>query len=130
MSEPRAIDEPRVITALHLLRDLGFTALYDAEENLAADIADILDAWDALTAQLAAANADGERFHLLAVEVLSNGMIVGGIDVSEEACHEAVSHGRKEPIDDDRVMAARIAVDALRLFLESPPADAALAVQP
>ena len=61
MSEPRAIDEPRVITALHLLRDLGFTALYDAEENLAADIADILDAWDALTAQLAAAKADGER---------------------------------------------------------------------
>ncbi len=93
-------------------------------------IAALLGSHATLTAQLAAAKADGERFHLLAVEVLSNGMIVGGIDVSEEACHEAVSHGRKEPIDDDRVMAARIAVDALRLLLESPPADAALAVQP
>ena len=51
------IDEPRVITALHLLRDLGFTALYDAEERPAADIADILDAWATLTAQLAAAKA-------------------------------------------------------------------------
>ena len=43
--EPEGIDEPRVITALSLLCDLGFTALYDAEERPAADIADILNAW-------------------------------------------------------------------------------------
>ena len=89
-----------------------------AERKMAAEII-------RLRAQLAAAKADGARFALVAIELLNNGMVVGGIDVSEEACHEAVAHGREEPTDDDRVMAARIAVDALRLELESPPADAA-----
>jgi hypothetical protein len=78
-----------------------------------------------LTQQRDEARRDAERFRLLATELLNNGMIVGGIDVSEEACAEAVAHGREEPIDDDRVSAARIAVDALRLELESPPIDAA-----
>jgi hypothetical protein len=63
--EPEGINEPHVITALHLLRDHGFTALYDAEERPAADIAEILDAWATLTRERDEARRDAARLDWL-----------------------------------------------------------------
>ena len=64
--------------------------------------------------------ADAERFRCLALELL-NTMTVAGVDVFEEACAIAWDNGREEPTSEDIVKGARVAVDALRLTLESPP---------
>ena len=108
------INEPRVITALHLLRDLGFTALYDAEERPAASIADILDAWDTLTAQLAAAKADGERLDYLADEPVFDGFADCPLDVYELESIVAEQNGRVDPNASDRREAFRRLIDAAR----------------
>jgi hypothetical protein len=63
---------------------------------------------------------DAERFRFLALELL-NTMTVAGVDVFEEACAIAWDNGREEPTSEDIVQGARVAVDALRLTLESPP---------
>ena len=77
---------------------------------------------DALLAHVAGVEQDAERFKVVALEILSD-MTIEGVDVTEEACAIMVSRDPEgtELTEDDIVQAARVAADALRLRIESPP---------
>jgi hypothetical protein len=73
-----------------------------------------------LCAEIDRVRGDAERFRLLASEFVL-GMTIAGVDPIEEAIAIAVGRGGDEPTDDDCLQGVRVAVDALRLRIESPP---------
>ncbi|WP_353265836.1 hypothetical protein [Gemmatimonas sp.] len=78
-----------------------------------------------LDAERAREREDAKRFAVLAVHVLS-GIAIGNVDVSEEACaiaalRDDVDATDTNVTDDDRVQALRVAVDDLRVALDSAP---------
>lgn len=62
---------------------------------------------------------DAARFALVSREVLAH-MSIEGVDITEEAIAIALGKGYEKPTDDDYTQAVRVAVDELRLRLESP----------
>ena len=82
---------------------------------------------DALVTAERERDAAVARLRVIATEVLSD-VVLGSVDTSEEACAIACARqpDRNDPevTDDDRYGALCVAIDDLRVRLESPPTEA------
>lgn len=121
---PNPTDTARALVDRHAMAVRQYWALNSRtpEKKRQAVFAEALDARAALLAHVAGVEQDAERFKVVALEILSD-MTIEGVDVTEEACAIMVSRDPEgtEITDDDIVQAARVAADALRLRIESPP---------
>lgn len=100
-----------------VLREFGISPHSDV--GVHTDVRCMAEQIATLYAERAGEREDAIRFAVLAREVLV-GMTIEGVDIVEEAHAICLGKYYEQAEDDDYTAAARVAVDAIRLRLDSP----------